>query len=199
MKNAGYIIAKQDELPDYYKGCYVYKHILVAEQMLRRRLKKGECVHHKDLNKKNNNPDNLIVFASMSDHVLYHNGASIYLDGDVWKANPINRSFKRICIICGRAFTVKDKKEDKTRKYCSYACAHKSFSRLYDLNCEDEIKFITELLYANNGNFSKVAKMLNISGNAIYNRLKRKGLPCHSKDYRSINAPLAQSARAPDL
>lgn len=199
MKNAGYIIAKQDELPDYYKGCYVYKHILVAEQMLGRRLKKGECVHHKDLDKKNNDPQNLIVFASNSDHVLFHNGASIYLDGDVWKANPIKHPFKRICIVCGHAYIVKDKEKGKTRKYCSYACAHKAYSKLYELNCEDETQFIIDLLYANNGNFTKVAKSLNISGNAIANRLKRKGLPYHSKDYRSINAPLAQSARAPDL
>ena len=93
MKNAGYIISKQDELPDYYKGQYVYQHILIAERLLGRKLKKGERVHHIDGNKKNNSPSNLIVFATNSDHILCHAGAHIYKDGDVWRAKK--KKFKK--------------------------------------------------------------------------------------------------------
>lgn len=44
-------------------GC-VYEHILVAESILGRRLLPGETVHHKDRNRANNSPENLMVFKS---------------------------------------------------------------------------------------------------------------------------------------
>lgn len=40
----------------------VYEYILIAEAKLGRSLKDGEIVHHRDKNKMNNSPDNLIVF-----------------------------------------------------------------------------------------------------------------------------------------
>ena len=65
--------------------------------MLGRKLNKEECVHHKDRNRSNNSPDNLMVFKTKSDHTAYHNGSEIYLDGDVWVAMP---SKNLICPIC---------------------------------------------------------------------------------------------------
>ena len=53
-------------------GC-VYEHILVAEQKLGRQLKDGECVHHIDENKRNNDPNNLIIFDSIGSHTSFHN------------------------------------------------------------------------------------------------------------------------------
>lgn len=76
-------------LPEHHKATkegYVYTHMLVAEEKLGRKLKKGEVVHHVDENKLNNDCDNLIVFKSNADHVAYHQGAEIYLDGDVYVA-----------------------------------------------------------------------------------------------------------------
>ncbi len=43
-------------------------HILVAEEALGRPLKKGEIVHHKDFNKLNNNPDNLLFPITRPEH-----------------------------------------------------------------------------------------------------------------------------------
>lgn len=45
----------------YVKRNGRHEHRLVAEQMLGRPLEKGEIVHHRDGNKKNNDPSNLAV------------------------------------------------------------------------------------------------------------------------------------------
>lgn len=51
---------------------YVFEHILIAEAMLGRALTVKEVVHHKDFNKQNNAPDNLLVCTSHSEHMAYH-------------------------------------------------------------------------------------------------------------------------------
>jgi len=62
----------------------VYQHMIVAEQMLGRKLNQEEVVHHKDRNRSNNSVDNLMVFKTVSDHTAYHMGCDIVLDGDVY-------------------------------------------------------------------------------------------------------------------
>lgn len=47
-------------------------HRVVAEQIIGRPLKAGEVVHHRDENKYNNDPDNLVVFPSQAAHAKYH-------------------------------------------------------------------------------------------------------------------------------
>lgn len=60
------------------KDCYEkthgrHTHRIIAEQVLGRPLKSGEVVHHIDGNKRNNNPENLMVFASQALHKKWHN------------------------------------------------------------------------------------------------------------------------------
>lgn len=50
-----------------------HAHRVIAEQMIGRPLKDGEVVHHKDGDKRNNDPANLEIFASQADHVRWHN------------------------------------------------------------------------------------------------------------------------------
>ncbi len=57
------------------KKGYVYKHTLVMEKYLGRYLKggkNGECVHHIDGNKLNNNIKNLRLFKTNSEHKKFH-------------------------------------------------------------------------------------------------------------------------------
>jgi len=49
-----------------------HEHRIVAEQMLARALLPGEVVHHIDGNKRNNDPRNIRVFESQSDHAKFH-------------------------------------------------------------------------------------------------------------------------------
>ena len=65
MKN-GYVVV---EYPDHPKAfdtgtgvMGVYEHVLIAEEeVIDRQIKAGEVVHHLDLNKSNNSPENLMV------------------------------------------------------------------------------------------------------------------------------------------
>jgi HNH endonuclease len=49
-----------------------HEHRVVAEKKLGRRLRPGETVHHKDHNKRNNDPKNIEVFKSQAEHARFH-------------------------------------------------------------------------------------------------------------------------------
>ena len=56
----------------YTKQYGRHEHRVIAEQILGRPLRAGEVVHHVDGNKRNNDPGNLIVFDSQSEHMRWH-------------------------------------------------------------------------------------------------------------------------------
>ena len=56
----------------YEKTYSQHTHRIVMEEKIGRKLLPGEIVHHEDENKRNNNPDNLILFASQAEHARYH-------------------------------------------------------------------------------------------------------------------------------
>lgn len=59
MYTSGYKLVKQHGHPRAWKNGYVYEHILVMEQKLKRSLVPGENVHHKNGIRHDNRPDNL--------------------------------------------------------------------------------------------------------------------------------------------
>ncbi|MCI8916906.1 MAG: HNH endonuclease [Oscillospiraceae bacterium] len=56
----------------YTKFLGRHMHRVVAELMLGRPLKSGEVVHHIDGDKRNNRPENLMVFSSQKEHAAFH-------------------------------------------------------------------------------------------------------------------------------
>jgi len=58
---------------EYYEKTYGrHTHRVVAEQMLGRKLRPGEVVHHIDGDKRNNTPSNLMVFKNQAEHAAWH-------------------------------------------------------------------------------------------------------------------------------
>ena len=164
----------QKDHPHTNSGGHVLEHIVIAETMLGRMLNPGETVHHIDHNKKNNSPDNLLVFKTRADHTLCHSGCQIYKEGDVWRA--IRKTGK--CEECGKDIFLSNCKMKYKKHYCSLECKMKAEKAQVDTDS------IIEILRSTNGNFSKAAKEIGISSSAIIRRLKRRGLPYHSKDYQ---------------
>lgn len=156
-------------LPDHHlanKAGLVYEHMLVAENMLGRSLNYGEVVHHKDMNKKNNKVDNLMVFKTISDHSAYHKGCDIKLDGDVY-VSIAKEPKKAICPYCGN-------KKDFDSKKC-LNCYNKERSK----NVPDKQTLFEMLLKYN---FTQIGKIFNVSDNAVRKWCKKYHLPYKRSD-----------------
>ena len=78
----GYISIYMPEHERAFDNGCVYEHVLVAEEMLGRKLKPKEVVHHKDKDRTNNSPENLMVFQTDEDHIAFHGGAECIKDVD---------------------------------------------------------------------------------------------------------------------
>ena len=151
----------------------VYVHMIVAEQKLGRRLLPEEVVHHRDLNKLNNNPDNLMIFASNGDHTRFHlygcNESLLSLNSD---GVYVCEEQKHYCIDCGIEITYKG-----TRCKDCYAMHRRKVER-------PSIEELFNMLNKNNGNFTRVAKYYGVSDNAVRKWCKSYKLPSKSKDYQ---------------
>lgn len=88
------------------KGARVLEHRLVAALLLGRSLEEGEMVHHLDMDRSNNSPDNLVV-VNPAEHGSFHR------DGHVIKRKRAKRQIsfsgkvpfvKMKCPWCGKVF-----------------------------------------------------------------------------------------------
>lgn len=70
LTTSGYVALYEPDHPDA-KGGRVAEHRLVAERMLGRQLAPGEEVHHRNGNRSDNAPENLMVMPSRAYHLTY--------------------------------------------------------------------------------------------------------------------------------
>lgn len=108
----------------YIKRDGRHEHRVVAEHKIGRALARGEIVHHRDENKRNNSPDNLEVLPSQSEHSRLHNAGVKRAPKMVCKrGHPLTEDNVRVnwggfrgCLTCYRAYDREYQKERRRQK-----------------------------------------------------------------------------------
>lgn len=120
MASSGYVYVKAPpNHPNVNSDGYICEHILVAENILGRLLKEEEVVHHINKRRDDNNPSNLMVFATQRDHALYHSGGVAKKIDGVWHTESLHGT----CKYCGNDFL----REPVWKKFCCEECRKKHF------------------------------------------------------------------------
>lgn len=158
-----YIQLYAPEHPHCNSSGYIYEHRYIVELKLDRYLNTYESVHHIDLNKENNNPENLIVFRTHNDHKRFHNykyetysilqlvnlGCIIeHKDGSF--SCPKKTNVKKECKYCGKPFSTEI---GSSYSFCSLEC--RKNSKIKNL---PSVSYISTLVDLGMSNY-KIAKI----------------------------------------
>ena len=167
---------------------YVAEHRFIAEKKLGRKLKNNEVVHHIDGNKMNNAENNLMVFATNSDHLCFHQGKKVEINEDgVYycpKYTPTRnvgkyQQKKKICPIC------KVNKMDSHAKMClnCYEKNKKIFIQNTNVSKPQKDELLSLIM---NYPFLTIGKMFGVSDNAVRKWCKNYGLPYKYHDIKEL-------------
>lgn len=159
-----------------YKSGWVYIHILQAEKMLGRVLNDLEVVHHEDENRMNFDYSNLVVFASDTDHKLYHRGNTrVKLSNGVY--------------ICQSKYIYSNNVQYKECT-CGNLCVSDASMCRVCYNKLLESKRIDRDVLKNlirSNSFEACGRILGCSGNAVKKKCKSLGLPYLRSTITSIS------------
>lgn len=193
--NGYYAIYMPEHHRAFDNGC-VYEHILIAEKMLGRELKPEEVVHHIDRNRKNNLEDNLMVFISERDHVLFHAyGLCEKLSDGTYKAIvqdnvdftyinmtkedketnniKIKKIRKKLCPICNRNYKYIESEK-------CIECLNKNKSK------NIPPKEILENYINKKIPFTQIGKEFGVTDNAVRKWCKKYNLPFRTSDIKKF-------------
>ena len=197
----GYISIYMPEHKRAFDNGCVYEHVLVAEKMLNRELKETECVHHINHIRTDNRPENLMVFHTNKDHILFHAGnyAILLDDGSyvvddkkieyLYKYN--NRTAEEIKnnVEDKGSVTVITYKRQIGKDLCPVCLKNmKSIKAKMCKECWDKEKSTNiptkeELeKYIYDVSFEKIGKMYGVTGKNITKWCKKYNLPYRKKD-----------------
>lgn len=198
----GYIAIYMPEHPKSFENGCVYEHVLIAEKKLNRPLKENECVHHIDLDRTNNDENNLMVFASSNDHTAFHGGGKPILqsDGtyvcetkfyDYYKYN--NRTKKDIVNEIqdmGSIIIVRNREKYNLCPVCKNNI--KTLRANMCINCYNAERsnnmpskdVLEKLIYEKS--FSEIGRMYGVSDNAIRKWCKKYSLPNKRSEINQI-------------
>lgn len=178
---AGYTVVRADGQEKTYDG-FVYEHRLVAERKIGRPLKPGEVVHHIDHVRSNNDPNNLIIFASDEDHRRYHSY------GEYNEYAYIDDNGIAHCPSKMKSLNIPEEFKDYYKN---------NIKCIGFINDDNSISFrnpgsITasrsELKYLiRNFSFEEIGRRFNISGNAVKKKCKSYNLPYQKIIINSIS------------
>lgn len=169
---------EKDGLQDKkHKGLdYIYR--IIAGEKLNRTLKRSEVVHHLDLDSENNDPSNLIVFHSQSEHRRFHayncnkNHLKQLDDGSY-----VTEFYEYICEYCHKTFYSAEKRKSD-HIYCSQECAKNNRTTNSLIPSKEELE---KLVWSSPS--SIVAKKFNVSDKSIEKWCKKYGLEKPGRGY----------------
>lgn len=190
----GYIAIYMPEHKRAFDNGCVYEHILEAEKMLKRDLKPLECVHHKNRDRTDNRHENLMVFATNEDHIAFHDGGEAILTED--GSYVTKRKYDPYYMYINRtAEDIKNGKEDKGSVYVFWKdlcpiCKKniKTVEAKMCIECRNKERAknippkeeLEKLIYTTS--FLKIAKMYNVSDNAVRRWCDKYNLPRRRMD-----------------
>ena len=131
----------------------VYVHREVVSRKLGRWLTSAECVHHKDGNRANNDPDNLVV-TTLAEHSRHHG---------------LKEKVKLTCPECGIPFETVPSHRDR-RRCCSRDCQQKR-SRKVEWPSRKDLKLLLQ-----ENSVEAVGRKFGVSGNAVRKWMRKYGL-----------------------
>lgn len=172
--NNGYIRVYMPEHINSDINGLIYEHQLMAEKKIGRPLKEEEVVHHIDKNKTNNSLDNLLIFASNSDHSAFHHNGTYTLDEDGIAHCMAKSKDEKLCLLCGKNI-------HWTSDYCE-ECMHIVQRKVANRPSRERLK---ELIRSTS--FIKIASLYGVSDNAIRKWCKAENLPYKSSEIKDIS------------
>lgn len=172
--NNGYIRVYMPEHINADENGLIYEHQLMAEKKIGRALKDTEVVHHIDQNRSNNSIDNLLIFASNSDHIAFHHNNIYTLDEEgiahcEGKSKNVN-----ICLLCGQNILW-------SSKYCEQ-CGHIIQRKVMDRPNREQLKRLIRL-----NSFTQIGLLYDVSDNTIRKWCKSENLPYKSSVIKDIS------------